>query len=230
MSNIREVGLFPISRKDQNAIIAQLAGGITYKTGFTPHGMFVLDGADIMWSPELLGFDPHSFKLRATEAGSVVIMNAHGGDIKTVYPYQVREVSWIGINDQVVGESGYMLPKGRSVLGKTYLDPGKLEELLVLAEHGTRPNVEFEDDRYFAIKVDPALKGRIFLRVDFRFLEPKPKWVKDGVVIDSDNKQLIPRRIYHPFLIIGGITVFKPQLLANEVNKSFLKVLRLPIS
>lgn len=215
MSTIREAELFPISRRDLDAIRFELAVSRTHDDGrFTPHGTFrviekifkndrmMLDSGNTMWSPELLGLDAESLKLRVNQVGNVIVTDVQNNQVRTIYPSQIRKIDRLTGHlrgRQLVGESGYLLSAGKDIIGDKIVEPADIEALLVQAEKGDKPKSEFVDYRYFAIKVDPGLRGRELLRLNFYFLYPEPEWVKDAVVIDPQTGKLVSRKIYHPF-------------------------------
>ncbi len=153
-----------------------------------------------MWAGDLLRFTEAENGLRAQKTGVLWVYSGRktrfGGDdvtpVHLIYPINVRFVEdWDSFRTKV-SESGWVFNERAAYRQRREfqadgkgLSPEQLEEILVQAEAGKKP--DFFDDRTQYVKVEPGLAGREVQVIRFD--------TNDTVVVDVEARQLVGKKV-----------------------------------
>lgn len=219
----RETGPIPLSKKGIAAVQLHLRGD--YVTGdgwFNSYGVFTTFSQEVIdspiseyegglpychgllhWSEKLLGLSPRSWRLTLSE-GVLNVVSRRTGRIRIqIQPEDLRVVADSFSGWGVVGKSGYLV-HGAPYSHHSVKEGNELDEVLDRANRGKRPRGGSVLDGSPYVKIlDPQYTGRRVMQLMFWLggLAENIEEREDGVVIDSDTKQLIAREYRHPLAI-----------------------------
>jgi|WetSurMetagenome_2_1015567.scaffolds.fasta_scaffold278713_2 hypothetical protein len=195
--------------KDEMSQSTFTSSGFFLVKDFMSRNDWLVD-AERYWAPELLAFDPQQYSVRTTKFGNLGVYKNREGEFvsaqqKPKIIIEARDVRIVDNGLSIIGEvrpSGFVFPNPKYIssyrLGNDQdISPEQLEQMLLEAEKNSKSESAYNPNGGFA-KVDPSFVNKDVLLFPFvaQYGNPKDAMQRDAVVIDIEERKLLPRVFY----------------------------------